>query len=128
MDPDKPLDWAGYQINVTENGELFTCKAVGAGANIISKYILKMHGGTILPADMPKVMDEIEVHVNLLLDDVRNKVGTTYCQQILGFDPMQYEKYPEDIQEQIELGEWMNTCAECIETVVDSVIKQFKQS
>jgi len=128
LDPDKPIDWAGYQINVSENCELFTCKAVAAGANIISQYILKMHGGTILPEDMPKVMEEIEGHVELLLDNVRDKVGTTYCQQILGFDPMQYEKYSEEIQEQIELGEWMETCACCIETVVDSVYKQFKQS
>lgn len=128
LDPDKPLDGAGYQINVTEDCEFFTCKAIAAGANIISKDILKMHGGTLLPADMPKAMEELEVRVRLLLDNVRDEVGSVYCQQILGFDPMKYEEYPEQIQEQIELGEWMKTCARAIGTTVDTVIKQFEQS
>ena len=40
------------------------------------------------------------------------------CVDILGFDPLSYELYDEKTQEEIESGEWMEKCVECMQHIV----------
>ena len=43
------------------------------------------------------------------------------CVDILGFDPFSYELYDEETQEEIESGEWMEKCVECMQHIVRSL-------
>lgn len=45
------------------------------------------------------------------------------CVDILGFDPFSYELYDEEIQEQIEGGEWMEKCVDCMKHVIQTFYK-----
>lgn len=44
------------------------------------------------------------------------------CVDILGFDPFSYELYDEQIQEQIESGEWMSKCIDCMKHIIRDFI------
>ena len=44
------------------------------------------------------------------------------CVDILGFDPFSYELYDEEIQEQIESGDWMVKCVECMKHIIKAFI------
>ncbi len=44
------------------------------------------------------------------------------CVDILGFDPFSYELYDESIQEQIESGEWMAKCVDCMKHIIRDFI------
>jgi len=43
------------------------------------------------------------------------------CVDILGFDPFSYELYDEETQEEIESGEWMEKCVECMQHIIASI-------
>jgi len=43
------------------------------------------------------------------------------CVDILGFDPFAYADYDEKTQEEIESGEWMKQCVECMQFVICTV-------
>lgn len=43
------------------------------------------------------------------------------CVDIIGFDPFAYADYSEEIQEEIEKGEWMEKCIDCMKNVITGV-------
>lgn len=53
-----------------------------------------------------------------LFDDFYRAFNCRDCVDILGFDPFSYELYDEEIQEQIEAGEWMEKCVDCMKHII----------
>ena len=50
--------------------------------------------------------------------DFKKTFNCQDCVDILGFDPFSYELYDDAIQEEIESGEWMEKCVECMQHIV----------
>ena len=53
-----------------------------------------------------------------LFNDFHQALNCRDCVDILGFDPFSYELYDEEIQEQIEEGEWMEKCVDCMKHII----------
>jgi len=56
--------------------------------------------------------------VSKLFAAFNEKFGARDCVDILGFDPFSYEDYDEETQEEIESGEWMQKCVECMQYII----------
>lgn len=59
--------------------------------------------------------------VTALFSGFRAQFPGPNCVDVLGFDPFAYADYDEEIQEEIEKGEWMQQCIECMQYVISSV-------
>jgi hypothetical protein len=57
-----------------------------------------------------------------LFEDFQQTFNCRDCVDILGFDPFSYELYDEEIQEQIESGEWMGKCVDCMQHIIMALI------
>ena len=57
-----------------------------------------------------------------LFDDFQRAFDCRDCVDILGFDPFSYELYDEEIQEQIESGQWMEKCIDCMKHIIKAFI------
>jgi hypothetical protein len=55
-----------------------------------------------------------------LFNDFHQAFNCRDCVDILGFDPFSYELYDEEIQEQIEEGEWMEKCVDCMKHIINA--------
>jgi len=53
-----------------------------------------------------------------LAGDFQQKFQCSDCVDVLGFDPFSYDLYDEDIQEELEKGEWMEKCVDCMKHIV----------
>jgi hypothetical protein len=56
--------------------------------------------------------------VAALFGGFKSEFPGSNCVDILGFDPFAYADYDEKIQEEIEKGEWMKQCIECMKHVI----------
>jgi len=59
-----------------------------------------------------------------LFDDFHRVFNCRDCVDILGFDPFSYELYDEEIQEQIEGGEWMEKCIDCMKHIIKAFVDE----
>jgi hypothetical protein len=59
--------------------------------------------------------------VSKLFAAFKDKFRVCDCVDILGFDPFSYEDYDEEIQEEIESGEWMQKCVECMQYIITTI-------
>jgi len=66
--------------------------------------------------------DAYRARAKKLFDAFQNKFKVRDCVDILGFDPFSYEDYDEEIQEQIESGEWIQKCVECMQHIIKVII------
>ena len=69
-----------------------------------------------------KIADELRHtyadRVSRLCAAFKDKFMAQDCVDILGFDPFSYEDYDEETQEEIENGEWMQKCVECMQYII----------
>ena len=65
-----------------------------------------------------KMRREYKDRANQFFTEFQKTFNCQDCVDILGFDPLSYELYDEAIQEQIESGEWMEKCVECMRHIV----------
>ena len=65
-----------------------------------------------------EMRDEYRQRAVRLFDDFHRAFNCRDCVDILGFDPFSYELYDEEIQEQIESGEWMGKCIDCMKYII----------
>lgn len=65
-----------------------------------------------------EMRDEYRQRAAMLFDDFHRAFNCMDCVDILGFDPFSYELYDEEIQEQIESGEWMKKCVGCMKHII----------
>lgn len=74
-----------------------------------------------------QMRDEYRQRVDRLASSFHKTFNCRDCVEILGFDPFSYELYDEEIQEQIESGEWMARCIDCMKHVIRAFVegKQF---
>jgi len=63
---------------------------------------------------------EYTERLTALFSGFRAEFPGSNCIDILGFDPFAYADYDEEIQEEIENGEWMKQCIECMKHVVSN--------
>lgn len=68
-----------------------------------------------------RLRKEYTTRVTTLFRGFRAEFPGSNCVDILGFDPFAYADYDEEIQEEIEKGEWMQKCIECMQHVISSV-------
>lgn len=61
---------------------------------------------------------EYKQRASRLFDDFYRAFNCRDCVDILGFDPFSYELYDEEVQEQIEAGEWMEKCVDCMKHII----------
>ena len=61
--------------------------------------------------------------VTALFSGFKAEFPGSNCVDILGFDPFAYADYNEEIQEEIEKGEWMKQCVECMKHVISTAKK-----
>ena len=59
--------------------------------------------------------------VSKLFTAFTDKFRVRDCVDILGFDPFSYEDYDEETQEEIESGEWMQKCVECMQHIITTI-------
>lgn len=67
------------------------------------------------------IRQEYTDRVTTLANGFQTEFPGSDCVDILGFDPFAYADYDEDIQEEIESGEWMQQCIECMQYVITKV-------
>lgn len=65
-----------------------------------------------------RLRKEYTDRVTALFSGFRAEFPGSNCVDILGFDPFAYADYDEDIQEEIEKGEWMKQCIKCMKYVI----------
>ena len=63
---------------------------------------------------------EYTERVTALFSGFRAEFPGSNCVDILGFDPFAYADYDEEIQEEIESGEWMQQCIDCMQYVIST--------
>jgi len=66
--------------------------------------------------------DSYRARARKLFSAFQNEFEVQDCVDILGFDPFSYEDYDEEIQEQIESGEWIQKCMECMQHVIKVIM------
>jgi len=69
-----------------------------------------------------EMRSEYRQRVDRLASGFHRAFNCRDCVDILGFDPFSYELYDEQIQEQIESGEWMSKCVDCMKHVIRDFI------
>ena len=69
-----------------------------------------------------KMQEEYRQRTSRLFGDFHRTFNCRECVDILGFDPFSYELYDEEIQEQIESGEWMEKCVDCMKHIIKAFI------
>jgi hypothetical protein len=62
--------------------------------------------------------DAYRARARKLFSAFQSKFGVRDCVDILGFDPFSYEDYDEATQEQIESGEWIQKCVDCMQYII----------
>ncbi|MBW1958726.1 MAG: hypothetical protein JRI63_09375 [Deltaproteobacteria bacterium] len=62
--------------------------------------------------------EEFRTRAKKLSEDFQKEFNCSDCVDVLGFDPYSYELYDEDIQEEIEKGEWMKECVKCMKHII----------
>jgi hypothetical protein len=65
-----------------------------------------------------KMRSEYRQRVDRLSAGFEKTFNCRDCVDILGFDPFSYELYDEEVQEQIESGQWMAKCIECMKHII----------
>jgi hypothetical protein len=65
-----------------------------------------------------KMRSEYRQRVDRLSAGFKQTFNCRDCVDILGFDPFSYELYDEEVQEQIESGQWMAKCVECMKHII----------
>jgi len=70
-----------------------------------------------------KMRDEYRQRAVRLFEDFYQTFKCRDCVDILGFDPFSYELYDEEIQEEIESGEWMEKCVDCMKHIIRAFYK-----
>ena len=66
--------------------------------------------------------DAYRARAKKLFSAFQNKFGVRDCVDILGFDPFSYEDYDEATQEQIESGEWIQKCVDCMQHIIKVIM------
>ncbi len=69
-----------------------------------------------------QMRNEFKQRAARFFDDFYQAFDCRDCVDILGFDPLSYELYDEETQEQIESGEWMEKCIDCMQHIVKAFI------
>lgn len=70
-------------------------------------------------AEIPEgLRREYKDRVAALFGGFQSEFPGPNCVDILGFDPFAYADYDEETQEEIEKGEWMKQCIECMKHVI----------
>jgi hypothetical protein len=64
------------------------------------------------------MQEEYRQRTSRLFEEFHKAFNCRDCVDILGFDPFSYELYDEEIQEQIESGEWMAKCIDCMKHII----------
>lgn len=59
----------------------------------------------------------------LLFTAFQERFKVRDCVDILGFDPFRYDEYDEETQGEIESGEWMKKCTECMQYSITTIAK-----
>jgi hypothetical protein len=65
-----------------------------------------------------EMQNEFRERARYLSRKFQEKFNCSDCVDVLGFDPFSYELYDEDVQEEIEKGEWMEKCVDCMKHIV----------
>jgi len=69
-----------------------------------------------------QMRSEYRQRVDRLTSGFHRAFNCRDCVDILGFDPFSYELYDEQTQEQIESGEWMAKCVDCMKHIIRGFI------
>lgn len=74
--------------------------------------------GEVVTGEMRR---EYQDRATQFLTEFQKTFNCQDCVDILGFDPFSYELYDEETQEEIESGEWMAKCVECMQHIIASI-------
>lgn len=114
--PADKKDLPGYRSDISEDSEHFPCKALAAGVAAIAMDITAKRSPGRFSGE--EAVAAYEKRGMKLYNAFLEKFGKRDCVDLLGFDPFRYDEYPEDIQDYIEQGDWMQKCCHYMEVIV----------
>jgi hypothetical protein len=109
-------DLPGYRSDLSEDSEHFPCKALAAGVAAIAMDITAKRSGERFSGE--EAVAAYEERAMKLYNAFLEECGKRDCVDLLGFDPFRYDEYPEDIQEYIEQGDWMQKCCGYMKVII----------